>query len=679
MLCAYSIAASCLQIRFTPTAAPGQSSHQQLPNNRWLMFQRSSQRATSLAGLCAVIAAGLFWWMLYLRDYSVEYIHKNSSDDLPPMYTLSALWSSLEGSHFFWALILALIIVTATIRHPSSLNPLTPYLSITLAAVMAWMYWMLITFSDPFQIIYPTPPHGLGMNALLQNPYMAIHPPLLFIGYSALVVPYGYAVAALFHGRYLPGWVDLMRTWTLWAWIFLTAGIALGGRWAYVELGWGGYWAWDPVENSSLIPWLLATALVHGLIIQKKMNILGGVNILLAIFAFFFSFFGTFLTRSGLVTSVHSFAQSDIGEVYLIFLAGLLGVSLELYIARASILKQTQKTKNWYLSRELMMVSAMFVLCVFAAIVSLGTLYPIASEIWGGVRVNVHAPYFHTFAPWIGVSLATLMALGALLRYHSQRLNLSIRTILFMVMSTVTAGGVFAVAAGIHHSTGYRLSAQLIGVLLIFGTMSCLWVDLRLRARGLSSPSSGSFLSGLSGVGLWALKNRGYVGGVVAHAGFLIALLGFLGNYRGMNRTVSLEKNVATEVLGHTLEYQGIDITTQDNATLFSAAIAVSERGRFIGMMSPARSRYPTSDDLLHEVAVREGFWQDIYLVLTTPPTHESDDAVVQMYVNPLIKLVWIAIIVMCLGGLISWWPSGAKNKRKGWAERNMAGPKQRQ
>ena len=629
ILSAYSVCASCLALR---TGLRG--------------FQVSSQRSSALS--CAVLigSALLFWWMLYSRDYAVEYIYKNSSDDLPPLYTLSALWSSLEGSHFFWALILAVSIFVSQTTLRKELRHLAPYLSIVLGLVMVWMFLLLVTFSDPFQQIYPTPTQGVGMNALLQNPYMAFHPPALFVGYSALVVPYAYAMAALSYGSFPVGWVVVMRRWSLWAWIFLTTGIALGGRWAYVELGWGGYWAWDPVENSSLIPWLLVTALLHGLSLQKKKAVGGGVNIMLSLLAFFASFFGTFLTRSGLVTSVHSFAQSDIGEVYLIFLAVLLGGSLGLYIWRWPQFAQVRRQQSWQITRELMMISGIFLFCVFAATVALGTLYPIASEIVGGVRVNVQAPYFHTFAPWIGGALAVLMALGALLRYHVRQLVVGKTFLVATVLVAVVCGGIFCSLAGVSDQAGWPFAAQAVGSTLVFFTMLCLVVDVRERLRLLPGPWWSA-----------APRNLAYLGGVIAHGGFLIALLGFLGNYRSMEKTVSLETDVAQEVLGYTLEYKGLDITMEDNATLLRAALAVSYAGEFLGMMSPARSRYPTSEELLHEVAVREGFWQDLYLVLTTPPQNEGDPVVVQVYVNPLVKLVWIAVLIMVVGGACAWWP----------------------
>ncbi|MCY4380983.1 MAG: cytochrome c biogenesis protein CcsA, partial [Proteobacteria bacterium] len=292
-----------------------------------LSWSISARHAMIVAWVSVVSAAGVLWFLLISRDYSLAYIYKNSSSDLPLFYTITAFWSSLEGSHFFWSLILSGVACVSVFTMPKELFTLRPYLEIFLSALMVWMYFLLVSYSDPFAVHLPKPSQGLGMNALLQNPYMAIHPPILFIGYTALVVPYAYSMAALCYGAISQGWLRVMRQWTLVAWVFLTVGIFLGGKWAYVELGWGGYWGWDPVENSSLVPWLLTTALIHGLTLQEKTAKLVPVNLALSILALFFSFFGTFLTRSGIVVSVHSFAESDIGKVYVVFLGMLFVLS----------------------------------------------------------------------------------------------------------------------------------------------------------------------------------------------------------------------------------------------------------------------------------------------------------------------------------------------------------------
>jgi cytochrome c-type biogenesis protein CcmF len=265
-------------------------------------------------------------------------------------------------------------------------------------------------------------PNGQGMNALLQNPYMAIHPPTLFTGYTALAIPYAYAVAALCYGDVTDGWLRTIRRWGLFAWVALTCGVWLGGRWAYVELGWAGYWAWDPVENSSLIPWLLSTALLHSLIVQEKLGHLKRLSIILAVTAFFMSFFGTFLTRSGIVSSVHSFAESPIGPNYLGFLAVLMTLFVILYAWRAHAVLPADTDKVWGISKESALVMTQFLLLTLAAIVIIGTLFPIVSEAVTGQKTSIQAPYFNAFAPWIGLGIIIMLAIGNIMRFQTSRI-----------------------------------------------------------------------------------------------------------------------------------------------------------------------------------------------------------------------------------------------------------------
>ena len=386
---------------------------------------RSAKYAATASGVVITLAAILLWIMLFQRDYSVLYIFENSSNDLPQLYTLTAFWSSLAGSHFFWALLLAIFSIIAHWSYSKDNEHIMPYVSMFIQAVMIWMFYLLVSFSDPFEMLYPAPENGRGMNALLQNPYMAIHPPTLFVGYTALVVPFAYAMAALCYGDITEGWLKSVRKWTVVSWTFLTAGIFLGGRWAYVELGWAGYWAWDPVENSSFVPWLFATGLLHSLIVQDKLGHLKRLTILLAIFGFFFSFFGTFITRSGIIASVHSFAQSPVGPNYLIFLGLILFVSIVIYFLRAPLLIPANTEKVWGVSKESALIFTQFIILIFALIILIGTIYPIVSEALTGTRFNVQAPYFNAFAPWIGLLVIVFVAIGNLMRYASDKLVIS--------------------------------------------------------------------------------------------------------------------------------------------------------------------------------------------------------------------------------------------------------------
>jgi cytochrome c-type biogenesis protein CcmF len=604
---------------------------------------RSAKYAATASGLVIIIAAILLWVMLFQRDYSVTYIFENSSNDLPRMYTLTAFWSSLAGSHFLWAILLALFSVIAHWTYSKDNEHIMPYVSLFLQAVMIWMFYLLVSFSDPFEPMHPAPQNGRGMNALLQNPYMAIHPPALFIGYTALVVPFAYSMAALCFGDITEGWLKSVRRWTIVSWVFLTAGIFLGGRWAYVELGWAGYWAWDPVENSSFVPWLFATGLLHSLIVQDKIGHMKRLSILLSVFGFFFSFFGTFITRSGIIASVHSFAQSPVGPNYLIFLAIILFVAIVIYFVRAPLIIPANTEKVWGVSRESALIFTQFIIFIFALIIFIGTVYPIVSEAITGTRFNVQAPYFNTFAPWMGLLVIVFVAMGNLMRYASDKLVISknefIGTFVIGLIPTV----LFAWKAGIFDSTGYRFAAQIVGSYLVFWSIICLFADAKVRLKQIKFNYA-----------LFFKRNLSYVGALVAHVGVLVAILGFLGNYRGVDTTVTLKEGDSGNLYGYEFEFNGIDVYQDENATMYSAPLKISKNGKEFGIVAPARSKYPTKDELLHEIGLKPSFWQDIYVVLADFDKVAGKSVTVQIYINPLVRIVWISAFIMVIGGMIA-------------------------
>ncbi|MFK7872608.1 MAG: heme lyase CcmF/NrfE family subunit [Oligoflexales bacterium] len=604
---------------------------------------RSSAQALIASAVMTTVACGLLLWMFYQRDYSVAYIFKNSSNDLPHLYTLTAFWSSLEGSHLLWTFLLVWVAVIALWTHVKDNEHIMPYVCASFHGVLCWMYYLTVSYSDPFVRQFPVMTNGQGMNALLQNPYMAIHPPCLFMGYTALAVPYAYGLAALCFGDVTAGWLKTVRRWTLIAWIFLTVGIFLGGRWAYVELGWAGYWAWDPVENSSFLPWLFTTAALHALIVQEKLGHLKRSAILLGQFAFFFSFFGTFITRSGVITSVHSFAQSPIGPNYLAFLGGLLGVSMLLYGWRAHSILPADAGKVWGVSRESALVVTQFLLTTFAAIVLIGTMYPIVSESLTGARFNVQAPYFNAFAPWLGICFVVAVALGNLLRYQPTPMVGSLKSHVIVLLVAIPLTLAFSYAGRVFESRPYELGAQLVGVYLCFWAAGCLVVDQLVKLKALRWS-----------VNLMWMRNRASLGAFVAHIGMLVAILGFLGNYRGVDQTVTLKKGESTTLYGYEFQFNGVREYRLDNAWVYEAPLSVSTIGKDVGVVAAARNRYPTRPELMHEVGILEQFWHDIYVVLADFNEENHDQATLQIYINPTVRIVWISVVLMALGGLLA-------------------------
>jgi cytochrome c-type biogenesis protein CcmF len=584
------------------------------------------------------------WFLFFQRDYSVAYIFKNSSNDLPYLYRITAFWSSLEGSHTLWTLLLAIFSAIAMWTGSKDNEHIMPWVNAALQAVLSWMFFMTISYSDPFVRMFPPMPNGQGMNALLQNPYMAIHPPTLFTGYTTLAIPYAYGVAALCYGDVTDGWLRTTRRWALLAWVALTCGVWLGGRWAYVELGWAGYWAWDPVENSSLIPWLLATALLHSLIVQEKLGQLKRLSIVLAVMAFFMSFFGTFLTRSGIVSSVHSFAESPIGPNYLGFLAVLLMLFVGLYAWRAHAVLPADTDKVWGVSKESALVMTQFLLLTMAAIVVIGTLFPIVSEALTGQRTSIQAPYFNAFAPWIGLGMIVMLALGNIMRFQS--------AVIPQAKSTLGGSALLAVpvcAVLIHYGdvmstpSRFALGAQIVGLYLCSWALMTITWDLVNRYRDVNSSLK-----------LMWNRNRAFVGAWLAHVGVLIAIIGFLGNYRGLVSEVTLQKGQSHEFYGYSLKFDGISTDQKDNATLFQAPLVVSRQGEQLGVIYPAKSRYPTKAELLNEVGLMTSLWHDLYVVVADFERKTGAAVTLQVHINPTVRFVWLSAFFLAIGGFIA-------------------------
>ena len=603
-----------------------------------------SAKAAQTGSCLLVLAASLILWTTFFgRDYSLLYVFKNSSSDLPSYYTLTAFWSSLEGSHLLWTLLLSICATLALWTHARDNEHIMPYVSAALQAVLAWMFYLAVTHSDPFVRLFPVASNGQGMNALLQNPYMAIHPPTLFIGYTVLAVPFAYSVAALFYGDITEGWLKTTRRWALVAFCFLTAGVSLGGRWAYVELGWAGYWAWDPVENSSFLPWLFCVCLLHSLLVQEKLGHLKRLSLVLAFFAFFFSFFGTFITRSGVVSSVHSFAQSPIGPNYLLFLAVLLLFFIMLYALRAPAILPAETERVWGVAKESALLITQFILLTLAIIVIIGTMFPIISEALTKQRISVQAPYFNAFAPWIGLCLIIAIALGNIMRYQRAQIAGGAKLLLVTALLALPCATLFCYGGKVWQTPeGFALGAQLVGIYLCFWSLLVISGDAFYRLRQIKFK-----------IKIFATRNLGYLGSYVAHIGLLVAVLGFLGNYRALEKNVNLNRGEQTAFFGYQFVFTGVQDKKADNAFIQEATLQVTRAGQEQFTLYPGRSRYPTAKEIFHEIAVHGGFWHDVYVVLADYET-EKQSATFNIHINPTVRIVWLSIFLMVVGGLIA-------------------------
>jgi cytochrome c-type biogenesis protein CcmF len=572
------------------------------------------------------------------NDFSVLYVATNSNRSLPLHYRIAAVWGGHEGSILLWLLMLTFwtLAVATFSRH------LPEKVTARILAVMGLLSFGFLLFllatSNPFDRLVPAAAEGRDLNPLLQDPGMVIHPPMLYMGYVGLSVAFSFAVAALIGGNLDATWARWTRPWTTAAWIFLTIGIALGSAWAYYELGWGGWWFWDPVENASFMPWLVATALIHSLAVTEKRNSFKNWTVLLAILAFSLSLLGTFLVRSGVLSSVHAFASDPRrGLFILVFLVVVIGSSLSLYAWRATSVGLGARFA--LLSRETLLLSNNVLLVVACGAVLLGTLYPLALDAMNLGKISVGPPYFDTvFVPLL-TPLVFLMGVGPLARWKEAALPDLASRLKWAAGSAVVATLVVAWIKG-----GVGIVAAT-GLLMAFWIVSWVATDLveRLRPAGGMRASIAHRARQIP---------RAMVGMMIAHVGVAIFILGVT-----LVRTGEVEKDVqmgpgdTTTIDGIVFTFRGASDVRGPNYRAAQGEIEVSKDGRRITTLRPEKRFYPASQTTLTEAAIDVGFTRDLYVSLGEPI---GAAWIVRVYVKPFVDWIWGGCLVMALGGLLA-------------------------
>ncbi|MGL4311040.1 MAG: heme lyase CcmF/NrfE family subunit [Paracoccaceae bacterium] len=607
---------------------------------------RGNAAAMALAGPAAlvqvVLVAGSFAALIYafvVSDFSVQLVYANSHTDKPMLYKVAGTWGNHEGSMLLWVLIVALFGAAAALwggQLPLRLK--ARVLSVQALIGVAFYAFILFT-SNPFLRIEQPPFNGRDLNPLLQDVGLAFHPPFLYLGYVGLSMAFSFAVAALIEGRVDAAWARWVRPWTLAAWIFLTIGIALGSWWAYYELGWGGFWFWDPVENASFMPWLLAAALLHSAIVVEKREALKSWTVLLAILAFGFSLIGTFIVRSGVITSVHAFANDpERGVFILAILALFTGGALTLYAVRAGALQA--KGLFGLVSRESALVINNLLLAVSAFVVFIGTVWPLILELaTGGERkVSVGAPFFNAaFTPFM-VGIAVLLPVGATLAWKRGNIAAALRPLWgVIVLAVVLAALAFTV------STGRPMLAMVgtaLGVWLMGGALADLW---QRTGRGAVA---GRFAR------LGRLPRADW-GRVTAHGGFGVTLLGIalLTAWQVEDIRVAQE-GVPFDVGGYEITLEKVESVQGPNYTSDMAVMRVSRDGQEVALLYPEKRVYPVAKMPTTEAAIDNGFLRDIYLVIGDRQT--AGGWAVRTYIKPFANWIWGGAILMALGGLLS-------------------------
>jgi cytochrome c-type biogenesis protein CcmF len=600
----------------------------------------ASAGPAALAQFCFVATAFAALTICYVRsDFSVLNVFENSHSAKPLVYKLSGLWGNHEGSMLLWVLILSLFGALVALfggNLPARLK--ATVLAVQASIAVAFILFILIT-SNPFLRIPEPPFEGRDLNPILQDPGLAIHPPLLYLGYVGLSIAFSFAIAALIDGRIDAAWARWVRPWTLLAWMFLTLGIAMGSYWAYYTLGWGGWWFWDPVENASLMPWLAATALLHSALVMEKRDALKVWTILLAIVAFSLSLIGTFLVRSGVLTSVHAFATDPTRGVFILAILVLfIGGSLALFALRAPMLKQGGLFAP--VSREGALVLNNLFLVSACATVFIGTLYPLALEALTGEKISVGAPFFNaTFAP-LFVPLLIAVPFGPLLAWkRGDVLGVAQRLVGAAAIGVITVAVVFAMEGGgpilVPFAVGlalYVIAGALMEIVERTGLLKVPVATAFARARGLP---------------------RSTWGAAFAHAGLGITLLGVIGETQwSLERIAELKPGQSISIRRYDLHFDGVSTRQGPNYRDLAAHFTVRRHGELIGVMEPTKRSFPSRGTAVTQTALMTRGVSQLYLSLGDP--NPDGSLAVRLYYKALVLLIWLGAVVMVIGGALS-------------------------
>ena len=602
----------------------------------WMATARPSARLLfALVGAAFVCLALAFVG----NDFSVLYVATNSNRSLPLHYRITAVWGGHEGSILLWLLMLTFwtFAVAQFSKHlPEKVA--SRILSVMGLLSFGFLLFLLAT-SNPFDRLFPVPADGRDLNPLLQDPGMVIHPPMLYMGYVGLSVAFSFAVAALIGGNLDATWARWTRPWTTAAWIFLTLGIALGSGWAYYELGWGGWWFWDPVENASFMPWLVATALIHSLAVTEKRNSFKNWTVLLAILAFSLSLLGTFLVRSGVLSSVHAFATDPRRGLFILaFLVIVIGSSLSLYAWRAPSVGLGARFA--LLSRESLLLSNNVLLVVACGAVLLGTLYPLALDAMNLGKISVGPPYFETvFVPLLS-PLVFLMGVGPLARWKEAELPDLAKRLRWALGVTVVAA---VLAAWLHGGIGI---VGCVGLLMGFWIVASVATDLIERLRPIGGQRTGVLHRA-------RLIPRSIAGMMVAHLGIAVFIFGVTLVRTGeVERDVKMEIGDTTEVAGKVFTFRGVREAPGPNYRAVQGQIDVTENGKPVVTLHPEKRLYPATEATMTEAAIDAGLTRDLYVSLGEPVGRGA--WIVRVYVKPFVDWIWGGCLVMALGGLLA-------------------------
>ncbi len=595
------------------------------------------RRSLTVAALFTAAATVALGSALFAKDFSVGYVANYASRSLSGPYTLSALWGGMEGSLLFWTLLLTTFGAIALAQARRRATTLAAWAGAVLATIAVFFLALLVLPANPFVTLSDVPADGNGLNPLLQSPGMLIHPPLLYTGFVGFSVPFAFAIAALLSRRADDEWFTSTRRWTLFAWSALSIGIVLGGAWAYTELGWGGYWAWDPVENASFMPWLTATAFLHSVIIQEKRRMLKVWNVSLIVLTYVLAVFGTFLTRSGILSSIHTFTEGPIGRWFLPFLAAMLIGGLGMVAFRLDVLRSENRFDS-ILSRESAFLANNVLFLAAAFTVLWGTIYPIVAEAIGGVRLSVGPPFFNSVFVPLGLAILALAGIGPLISWR----RMSKGTFVRVARVPVLAGaGALSLAAA--------LGVRSVGTLLAFGlcTFTAVAIGAEFARGSRVYRTAGRFPWGGALVATLRRNRRRY-GGYVVHLGIVLIVIGFAGAAFRTERHALVRPGETMRVGDYELAYREMDSFATDEKDVFVANLDAQRDGKTVAHLTPQRNFHRAQEQWQSEVAIRTNPVEDLYAVVTS--FDRDGTAAIRAFVNPLTWWIWAGAAVMAVG-----------------------------
>jgi len=601
-------------------------------NRRWMAVGRPAAQAQTLF---VIISYGVLTYSFVVNDFTVLYVANTSNTTLPLIYRISGVWGGHEGSVLLWVLILALWTYAVT-----AFNRALPL--VLQARVLAVLGWISVGFlgfilltSNPFERLFPTPIDGASLNPLLQDPGMAIHPPMLYMGYVGFAVAFAFSIASLLGGQLDSATLRWMRPWTNIAWMFLTIGIALGSYWAYYELGWGGWWFWDPVENASFMPWLAGTALIHSMAASEKRGVFKAWTVLLAVSAFSLSLLGTFLVRSGVLTSVHAFASDpERGAFILVFLMLVTGGSLLLFALRASRLHDT--AEYGFISREFSLLMNNVLMVLLCAVVLLGTLYPLIIDALGMGKLSVGPPWFNLVFLPVMVPVMALVGVGSLLNWKRDKLNKIRRGLIVCGVAAVILATGFSLLPGSFHPAAWL--ALLLACWVVLTTLYGLMLRLRNRRNKLSAITH-------TPAAFWGMT--------IAHLGLAVFAVGVaITSLYSVQQDVRMEPGQQLNIRDYTFTFEGVSEVRGPNYSAARGVIDITHRGNPEATLFAEKRVYDVRSDSMTEAGIDGSLTRDLFVALGEPLG--QDAWAVRLYYKPFIRWIWLGSIFMALGGLLA-------------------------